>query len=448
MKKKIVSLLLVGVLTMSAFAGCGKKEAAKDDAATDATDESGATAMYTSDDENTLTAAAWDANFNIPALKAAEKAFQKENPDFKLELIEQPDSKAIENAVTTAAQSGDYQNLPDIVLFQDHYFQQYVTNYPDAWQDVNDADVDWSDFGEEKLSFSTIGGKHYGFPVDNGTVIFAYRTDILEQCGYTMDDVTGITWDKFIEIGEKVYNETGKYLLSMDGDGNDLPYMMLQAEGVSQFKDGKANIADNDTMKQIIEVIEEMQQKNVLLLNNDWSGYTNDIQKDAVAGVMNGNWIIPTIKQVEENSGKWEITSMPTLSGEEGYASNGGSSLYITANSKKADLAKKFLAYTFGGGEGAVDTYDNALRDGGVITTCISAGKSDVYQEGVEYFNGQAIYAKIVEMGSHVKVVEQSDFHYTAREKVAAAITNIHNGQSVDDALAQAQADLEFAMEE
>lgn len=33
---------------------------------------------------------------------------------------------------------------------------------------------------------------------------------------------------------------------------------------------------------------------------------------------MNGNWIIPTIEKVDENSGKWEITSMPTLSGEEG----------------------------------------------------------------------------------------------------------------------------------
>lgn len=447
MKKKIVSLLLVGVLTMSAFAGCGKKEAAKDDAA-DATDESGANAMYVSDDENTLTAAAWDANFNIPALKAAEKAFQKENPDFKLELIEQPDSKAIENAVTTAAQAKDYSNLPDIVLFQDHYIQQYVTNYPDAWVSIDDAGVDWSDIGEEKASFSTIDGKHYGFPVDNGTVIFAYRTDILEECGYTMDDVTGITWDKFIEIGEQVYNKTGKYLLSMDGDGNDLPYMMLQAEGASQFKGGKANLAGNKTLEQILDVIERMQQKNVLLLANDWSGYTNDIQKDAVAGVMNGNWIIPTIEQVAENSGKWEITTMPTLSGEEGYASNGGSSLYITANSKKADLAKKFLAYTFGGGKGAVDTYDNALRDGGVITTCISAGKSEVYQEGVEYFNGQAIYAKIVEMGSHVKVVEQSDYHYTAREKVAAAITNIHNGTPVKDALATAQEELAFAMEE
>ena len=434
---------------MSAFVGCGKSSgnsAKSDDSAN--TEENTAAKMYTSDDENTLTVAAWDANFNIPALKAAEKAFQKENPDFKLEIIEQSQSSDIENAITTAAQSGNYENLPDIVLFQDHYIQQYVTNYPDAWQDIDDADIDWSDFGEEKLSFSTIDGKHYGAPVDNGTVIFAYRVDLLEQCGYTLDDVTGITWDKFIEIGEKVYNETGKYLLSMDGSGNDLPYMMLQAEGVSQFKDGKANIADNDTMKKIIEIIEKMQQKNVLLLANDWSGYTNDIQKDKVAGVMNGNWIIPTIEQVAENSGKWEITSMPTLSGEEGYASNGGSSLYVTANCKKTDLAKKFLAYTFGGGDGAIDTYDNALRDGGVITTCISAGKSDVYQEGVEYFNNQAIYAKIVEMGSHVKVVEQSDYHYTAREKVAAAITNIHNGTSVEDALAQAQQDLEFAMEE
>ena len=69
-----------------------------------------------------------------------------------------------------------------------------------------------------------------------------------------------------------------------------------------------------------------------------------------VAGVMNGNWIIPTIEKVTDNSGKWEITSLPTLEGGECYASNGGSSLYITSNCKQADLAKKFLAYTFGGG--------------------------------------------------------------------------------------------------
>ena len=447
MKKKVLSMMLVGVLAVSAFAACGSNGASN--AATGSTDGEETTVDTASEDENTLSVAAWDKNFNIPALEAAEKAYQKKNPDFKLIIQEQSQSSDVEDKVTLAGSSDDYSQLPDIVLFQDHYIKKYVTDYPNAWQSLEDADINWDDFGAEKLSYSTIDGKHYGAPVDNGTVIMAYRTDALEQAGYTVEDMKGISWDQFDEIGKAVYEKTGLYLLSMDGDGNDLPYMMLQAEGVSQFADGKPQLDSNQTVADVINVIVKLAQDNVLYLANDWSDYTdNTIVADKVAGVMNGNWIIPTIKQVEENSGKWEITSMPTLSGEEGYASNGGSSLYITANSKKADLAKKFLAYTFGGGEGAVDTYDNALRDGGVITTCISAGKSDVYQEGVEYFNGQAIYAKIVEMGSHVKVVEQSDFHYTAREKVAAAITNIHNGQSVDDALAQAQADLEFAMEE
>ena len=309
-----------------------------------------------------------------------------------------------------------------------------------------DADVNWDDFSQEKLSYSTINGTHYGFPVDNGTVIFAYRVDLLEQCNYTIDDLTGISWDEFIAIGKDVYDKTGKYLLSMDGDGNDLVYMMLQAEGGSQFKDGKPYIVENETLVEIVNKIVEMAQNNVLYLANEWSDYTDQtIVGDMVAGVMNGNWIIPTIEQVAENSGKWEITSMPTLEGggKEGYASNGGSSLYISSNCQNAQLAKDFLAYTFGG---STVTYDGALTNGGVITTCISAGESDVYQQGVEYFNNTPIYAKIVEMGANVPVVEQSDYHYTCRQYIAAAIINIINGADTMTELQAAEDQLNFEM--
>lgn len=452
MKRKVLSLMLISAMAVSMVAGCGSDAGSGSDSsdANTGADASGdsteaPTATGSGEGEHTLTISAWDKNFNIPAIEAAAADY-KENvdPDFDLQINEVSQSSDLEDAITLAGSAGDYSTLTDIVLFQDHYFQQYKTNYPDAFVAVDDADVDWSDFGEEKLSYSTIDGSHYGFPVDNGTVIFAYRTDVLQECGYTMDDVTGITWDKFIEIGKDVYDKTGKYLLSMDGDGNDLPYMMMQAEGQSQFKDGKANIADNETMTQIVDVIERMIENNVLYLANDWSDYTDQtIVGDMVAGVMNGNWIIPTIEQVSENSGKWEITSMPTLSGDEGYASNGGSSLYITGNCKNTDLAKSFLSYTFGGSS---VTYDAALKNGGVITTCISAGQSDVYNEGVEYFNNQAIYAKIVEMGSHVKVVEQSDYHYKCREKVAAAIIQIKDGTDEATALKDAQDQLDFEM--
>ena len=396
-------------------------------------------------EENKLSVYAWDPAFNIPALEGAAIDYKENvNPDFELEIITQSGSNDVETAVTLAGNAGDYGELPDIVLFQDHYIQNFVATYPDAWIPVEGADIDWSDFGEEKLSYGLIDGQHYGVPVDNGTAIMAYRVDLLEQAGYTVEDMTGCTWEKFIEVGQAVKEATGKYLLCMDGSGNDLMYMMMQAEGESQWKDGEPFIVGNETLKRIMEVIIEMGQKDILYLGNDWTDYTNNtIQGDMVAGVMNGNWIIPTIASVPENSGKWELTSIPTLDGGEGYAANGGSALYITANCQNVDLAKDFLAKTFGGSK---QTYDYALSNGGVITCCLSAGESEVYNEGIDYWNGQAIYADIVAMGGNVPVIEQNDYHYQLRTLLGAAVVNCINGSDLDAELAGAEEQIRFQM--
>lgn len=152
MRRKVVSVLMASAMVSSLFVPV-----------TAMADETEApTADVADEDEHTLSVYAWDANFNIPALQAAEADYQKNvDPDFKLDIITQSGSSDVENAVTLAANAGDYSTLPDIVLFQDHYFQQFHTNYPDAWQDLSGADVDWSDFGAEKLSFSTIDDVHY-----------------------------------------------------------------------------------------------------------------------------------------------------------------------------------------------------------------------------------------------------------------------------------------------
>ena len=392
-----------------------------------------------------LTVTAWDANFNGNALQAAADDYKANvDPDFELEINIVSGSSDVENDITNAGSSGDYSLLSDIVLFQDRYIKNFVENYPDAWVNLDGAEINWDDITAVKQSYSTIDGVHYGVPVDNGTAIMAYRVDLLEEAGYTIDDMKGITWEKFLEVGKAVYEKTGKALLSMDGSGNDLPYMMLQAEGVSLWKDGRPFIVGNEKLKRVVELLIEMEKEHVLILANDWTGYTNEtIMQDQVAGVLNGNWIIPTMTQVEANAGKWQITSMPTLDGGEGYATNGGSSLYVTRNCKNVELAKKFLAYTFGG---STETYDNALRKGGVIGCCISAAQSGVYQEGVPFFNGQAVYSKIVEMGASVPIVEQNDYHYTCRTAISNAIVNIINGADVMEALTNAENELKFAM--
>ena len=379
-----------------------------------------------------LTVTAWDANFNGNALQAAADDYKANvDPDFELEINIVSGSSDVENDITNAGSSGDYSLLSDIVLFQDRYIKNFVENYPDAWVNLDGAEINWDDITAVKQSYSTIDGVHYGVPVDNGTAIMAYRVDLLEEAGYTIDDMKGITWEKFLEVGKAVYEKTGKALLSMDGSGNDLPYMMLQAEGVSLWKDGRPFIVGNEKLKRVVELLIEMEKEHVLILANDWTGYTNEtIMQDQVAGVLNGNWIIPTMTQVADNAGKWQITS--------------GSSLYITGNCKNVDLAKKFLAYTFGGSK---QTYDEALRKGGVVTCCISAGQSEVYGEGVPFFNNQPVYTDIVAMGAKIIPVEESPFHYVLRGYLGVAMQQIKDGADIDTALQEAEDATVFYME-
>ena len=89
-----------------------------------------------------LTVNYWDDNFNGNALRAAAEDYKANvDPEFELELVLVSGSSDVENSMTTAGSSGDYSNLADIVLFQDHYIQRYVMDYPDAWVDLEDAGI-------------------------------------------------------------------------------------------------------------------------------------------------------------------------------------------------------------------------------------------------------------------------------------------------------------------
>ena len=431
MRKKLKALAM-SILVASSLIGCGEKEEAP---------------MPISEMKTTLTVWAWDSNFNIPALKAAEQDYQQVNPDFKLEIIDMGNSDAIEDEIVAADEKKVYKSLPDLVLFQDHNIQKYVKNYPSAFVPVESAIIDWDNLGQDKVSYSIVDDVHYGVPVDAGTSVFAYRTDILAECGYTMDDVTGITWDRFAEIGQDVYEKTGKYLIGAIGKDNDLIYMMLQAEGESPFRGGSPYIVGNHTLCDVVSMIVKLQQNHVLYLAEDWTDYIdNAIGNDMLAGVYDGNWIISSMEQVSDHSGDWEITTAPSFSGEPGYSSNGGSSLCVTTNCKNSLVANDFLAYTFGGNS-AIDghsiTYDEALTEAGLIGTCVAAAESEVYSQGVDYFNGQPIYSIIVEYSQEVPLVEQSEYHYECREIMSQAVLSIIEGNNIDDVLADAQVKLE-----
>ena len=193
MKRKIVAVVLASTMVFGMTA-CGSSgasdssstgsDAATDDTATDDGSEDANVTEGSSDDENTLTVWTWDPNFNIYAIEKAAEIYAKDHPGFKVDVSEIK-SDDIETRLTTAVSAGDLSTLPDIFLMQDNSFQKYATNYPDVFTDLTDSGIDFSQFSSAKVAYSTLEGKNYGIPFDNGAVIECLRTDMLEEAGYT-----------------------------------------------------------------------------------------------------------------------------------------------------------------------------------------------------------------------------------------------------------------------
>lgn len=393
----------------------------------------------------TLTVWAWDPAFNIYAINEAAKIYQAENPDVTVEVIETPWDD-LQTKLTTLAQSQELDELPDIFLMQNNAFQKNVINYPDLFNDYTDTDVDFSQFPEGVVAYSTVDDVNYGLPFDNGTAITALRTDVLKQAGYTVDDFTDITWAEYIEKGKDVLAKTGKPLLSGQAGSADLIMMMLQSAGASLFdEEGNPTIVGNEALLKSIEVYQELVKSGVFVEVNSWDEYIGTFVNSNVAGTINGVWILGSIQSAEDQSGLWGITNLPKLDGVDGatnYSANGGSSWAISATADK-ELAADFLDKTFAG---STEFYDTILPSSGALANWLPAGESDVYGQPQEFFGGDAIFAKVLDYAEQVPSNNTGAYYYEGRDAVSAAITKILSGTDASTALQEAQDNVEFAM--
>ena len=455
MKRKILAALMATTMILS-LVGCGGNDgaaatdggsapaadSAADDSAAPAADDAAAPAA---DGEETLTVWCWDPAFNMNAMYEAEKVYQKDHPNFKLNVVETP-WEDVQTKVTTAATSGDLSTLPDIFLMQDNAFQKNVISFPDVCADLTNSGVDFSQFAAGKVAYSVIDGKNYGVPFDNGAVVACYRTDYLEQAGLTIDDFTDITFDQYLENGQKVLEATGKPLISMQAGECDLIMMMMQSAGSSLFnEDGTANIVGNDTLKVVMETYKKLKDAGVLIEVNSWDEYVGSLVSGDVAGTINGCWIMASIQTAEDQKGNWALTNMPSLVGAANatnYSNNGGSSWAVTTNCQNQALAFDFLASTFAG---STELYDNILPSG-ALATWAPAGDSSAYGEPNEFFGGDAVSAKIVDFSTKVPSNITGVYYYEGRDAVATAITNYINGADIDTEMQTAADTVNFNM--
>lgn len=449
MKKKVLSLLLASAMVLS-LAACGGKSDTS--TSTDSKDSSTTTEAAgeeeASSGSNKLTVWTWDPNFNIYAMeKAAEIYAANGHEGFELEITE-IQSDDIETKITTAVSAGDLSVLPDIFLMQDNSFQKYTSFYPDVFTDLTDSGIDFSQFAEAKTAYSTSNGVHYGVPFDNGTVVHCIRVDYLEEAGYTVEDFTDITWSEYIEKAKVVLEKTGHAMLSGQANSVEIVAMALESSGQSLFnEDGSVNIVENEALREAIGYYQEMVESGVFLEVSDWDQYIASFNNGTVGGAINGCWIMASVGLPEDQSGKWAVTNMPKLDNQAGatnYSNQGGSSWAISSNCKDVDLAVDFLNATFAG---STELYDDVIQKG-ALATWLPASESDVYNQPVEYWCNDTVYAKIVDFASKTPSTISSPYFYDARNAVSVAISNIiQTGADLDSELLAAQETTEFNME-
>ena len=396
--------------------------------------------------DETLTVWCWDPNFNIYAMKQAEAAYQKDHPDFKLDIQENVYSD-IETKLITAATSGDYSTLPDIFLMQDYSYHKDVTSFPDVFTELTDSGIDFSSFSAGKLADSTVDGKNYGVPFDNGATIMAIRSDIVEEAGLTTDDFKDITWSQFMELAKTVKEKTGTPMLTTSG-GSELVLEMLQSAGASPIVDGEVKIADNEVLAQAVDVYATLVNEGYMTEYTDWDQYIASMNNGDAAGVINGCWIMSSIQAAEDQSGNWTIVNMPALDDVEGatnYANCGGASWAVSSNCENTDLAFDFLKSTFGAD---VDLYDDLLVNAGAIASYLPAAESSVYQEASDFYGGQKVYADIVDFASQVPAFDCGAYYSDIRSALTDVVTNVvQNGADITEELQNAQDTVEFNIE-
>ena len=116
---------------------------------------------------------------------------------------------------------------------------------------------------------------------------------------------------------------------------------------------------------------------------------------------------------LQDQKGLWAMTNLPKLVKAEGatnYSSNGGPSWAII-NDKDIDLTLDFMQMYRN-----VEFYNEILPATSAIATYTPAKEGSNYTAGSEFFNGEPIFAEIVEFGAQTPSNITGPYYYDARE--------------------------------
>lgn len=338
--KRVIAFLMVSMLVLGLFAGCGNSNGTAASSSTGPQSSGGSAASEVS------TPAA-------PAEKAKVTLWyyweNKDHQQILTDIVKQYNTSQNEVEVTNEYYPfADFKKvlsiglaaskLPDLVLIDNPDHAAYAAM--GLFADITDKIKDWPDkeqYFEGPWKSCTLDGKVYGIPFGSNDLALYYNEDMLNKAGVKPPQ----TWDELRAAAKKL---TGN---GVTGLGVSAP---KTEEGTFQFMPWILSAGGDLTKIDSPEGIKSFTMISDLVKDGSMSKEVmnwvqSDVLKQFMAGkiamMFNGPWQVPTL-QKDAPDLKWNVTLIPK---DKQYASVLGGENWGVVNGKNVDATVKFLKY-------------------------------------------------------------------------------------------------------
>ncbi len=354
MKKKLLSLMMVGTMAAGLVAGCGSSASTADgdasSTAAGAGEAGGKTEMEVEgDDVTTLNVWTFIELHQKFYTDMAEK-WNEEHPDKKVKLVlSNMQYDDMHNKLSLALESGE--GAPDIADIELGKFPSFTAESDIKLMDLTDAIAPYKDdIIDSRLEIYSKDGKPYGLPTHVGTTVAFYNEELLSEAGIDYTQIK--TWDDFKEAGVKYHEATGKEFACAETTASWMVNLMLaQKGGDYETEDGKIDI-NNEKVAEVLTIIKDMQDAGALATvpggqpdNEEAYPHYND--GEFAVQIMPFWQTSRFTSYMTDLKGKIAIAPVPKFGDDDATwtIGGGGTGTAIIASGEHADLAAEVMAY-------------------------------------------------------------------------------------------------------
>ncbi len=339
------------LVAMGALAATGALSACGGSSSSTTTTASSSAAASSTAENVSLKLATWDNTSNT-TVSDAVAAFEKANPNIKVEIIDIPSADYTTKLSVMLNGGSDV----DAFYLKDSDTAKSLVDkgqLADLTGYIADAGIDLSVYNGLAENFA-FDGKQYALPARTDFYVMYYNKDLFDAAGvaYPSNDWT---WDDFEEIAKKLTSGTGA--TKNYGAFFHTWQACVENWGV---QDGKHTIMDYETgydfFKPYYEMAVRMQDEGTIqdygTLKTGNIHYSGPFAQGTVGMLPMGSWFIATmIQKVKdgESSINWGIAALPHPNGvEAGWTVGSTTPLSVNAASKKQDAAWKLVEFITG----------------------------------------------------------------------------------------------------